>query len=93
MKESRSPFRQLLKYIEDEAYDFELRINYHNLRNEKLREEFTRGYRSAINHILTQALAIYNRGLKGNDVKYMLMRDDEEETTKALLERINEKRG
>ena len=87
MKESRSPFRQLLKVIENEAYDFDLLCKSRNL--EELNINFCNGYRTAINSILARALAIYNRGLSG---RFLLLDDTKSETTKTLLEQF-EKEG
>lgn len=76
-----SPFQELLKAIENEAYDFELRCKSHNF--EELNADFCRGYKSAINSVLTVALSIYDRGLSG---KYLMLDIDSHETTQKLLD-------
>ena len=82
-----SPFQELLKAIENEVYDFELECRCHKL--DELNVEFCKGYRAAINSVLTVALSIYNRGLKA---KYLILDVESKETTDTLIEAFK-KRG
>ena len=85
--ENTSPFRQLLKIIENEAYDFDLECKSHNL--EELNVNFCNGYRTAINTILERALAIYNRGLRG---RHLVLDFTKPETTATLIEQFKKER-
>ena len=79
-KTNASPFRQLLKAIENEVYDFELECKCHNVN--ELSKDFVRGYRTAINNLLIYALSIYNRGLKA---EFLVLDCTAEATTQKLL--------
>ena len=79
----KSPFAELVEYIEFAAYSNTMECQLHELDHARTNMQFLFGYRAAINEILLQALAIRSRGLAARQFVPLDLTD--EATTERLL--------
>lgn len=81
-----SPFAQLLRFVEGALFDLALELQ---LPAPERNLDFMLGYRTALNIVLEQAYAIYNRRFPG---ELALLDERTEEATERLLAALK-KRG